>query len=496
MTDSTMTDLHTKPPVSAHDHDSGRAKWFVLAVLALAQLMVVLDATIVNIALPRAQTDLGFSDGNRQWVVTAYALAFGALLLLGGRLGDVIGRRTVFIVGLGGFALASAVGGAASGFGLLVTARAGQGLFGALLAPAALSLLSTTFTQAQERAKAFAIFGAIAGGGGALGLILGGALTEWASWRWCLYVNLFIAVPVMIAAFKLLPGGRPAVRQRIDVPGAVAVSAALFALVYGFANAESDGWGSSTTVGFLIAGVVLLAVFVAIQLRVAHPLLPLRILLDRDRGSSFISMGLSGAGMFAVFLFLTYYLQVTLGYSPIKTGLAFLPMIGGIVVSAQLAGKVLTRVGGRPVVPVGMALAAVGMLLFSRLTLDSSYVGSILPGLIVTGLGMGMIFAPSIQGATTGVSAADAGVASAAVNTVQQIGGSIGTAVFSSLAASSTTSYLRDHAGAKAQAALEGYLSVFSAATILFVVGAVLAAVLLRSGAQVLDPDAEPVMAH
>jgi EmrB/QacA subfamily drug resistance transporter len=481
-------------PATTSEPDPRR--WLILVILGLAQLMVVLDATIVNIALPQAQASLGFGDADRQWIVTSYALAFGALLLLGGRLGDVLGRKQVFLVGIGGFAVASAVGGAATSFGVLVAARAGQGVFGALLAPAALSLLTTTFSDAKERARAFAIYGAIAGGGGAIGLILGGALTEWASWRWCLYINLLIAVPVLIAGVKLLHGGKADAKAHLDVPGAITVSASLFALVYGFSHAESDGWGSSGTIGFLVAGAVLLVVFVALQVKVAHPLLPLRVLLDRNRGGAFVAMLISGAGMFAVFLFLTYYLQVTLGFSPIKTGVAFLPMIAAIMVTAQSATSVLTRVGPRPLMPVGMLFAAVGMLLFTQLETSSSYAPHILPGLILSGIGMGLIFAPGMQAATSGVEAEDAGVASAMVNTMQQIGGSVGTAIFSTLSASAVTAYLTEHPTEATQAAVEGYLSVFAWAAGLFVLGAVLAAAMLRSGPLEAPSGDAPVMAH
>ena len=479
-------------------------RWWILAVLALAQLMVVLDATIVNIALPRAQADLGFSDESRQWVVSAYALSFGALLLVGGRLGDVFGRKAAFMAGLVGFAVASAVGGAAGSIGVLIAARAGQGVFGALLAPAALSLLTTTFTDPAERGRAFGIFGAIAGGGGAIGLLLGGALTEWASWQWCLYVNLVIAVPVLLLGAKFLVGGRPQGGQ-IDVPGAIAVTAALFALVYGFSKAETDGWGATSTIGFLAAGAVLLVVFVAIELRTAHPLLPMRVIADRDRGGSYLAMAVSGAGMFAVFLFLTFYLQTTLGYSPMRTGVAFLPMIAGVVVGAQVSGALLPRVGPRPLVPAGMAAAAAGMVLFTRLDLDSGYATGIQPGLVVAGIGMGFIVAPGMQTATTGVQSHDAGVASATVNTVQQVGGSIGTAVFSTVASSGATGWVAEHSASaaglgplavQANAALAGYVDVFACAAGLFAVGAVLTGLLLRNGVQERDPGAGPVLAH
>src|SRR5688500_11434591 len=283
-------------------------RWLILAVIGIAQLLVVLDVTIVNIALPSAQHDLGFSDDDRQWVITAYALAFGSLLLLGGRIADLFGRKWTFIAGLLGFAGASALGGAAQSFDVLVAARALQGGFGALLAPAALSLLATTFTDPAERGKAFGIYAGIAGMGGAIGLLLGGALTEVLDWRWCLYVSIAFAVPAAIAGTRLLRHVPATSRSRLDVPGTLTASSGLFALVFGLARAESDGWGDPTTIGFLIGSAVLVALFVALQRRAAHPLLPLRVLTDRDRGASFLGIGAASAGLFGLFLFLTFYL--------------------------------------------------------------------------------------------------------------------------------------------------------------------------------------------
>src|SRR4051794_38296482 len=287
----------------------------MLAVLGLAQLMVILDATIVNIALPSAQQDLGFSDADRQWVVTAYSLAFGGLLLLGGRLADMFGRRRMLLVGLAGFAAASALGGAATGFGTLVAARAVQGGFGAVLAPSALSLLTITFTDPKERGKAFGIFGAIAGAGAAIGLLLGGLLTEYLSWRWCLYVNVPIAVAAGIGALVFIQRVEPTKGVRLDIPGAVLAVLGLSGLVYGFARAATDGWGDPITVTVLVVAVLLLIGFVLLQRRLEHPLLPLRVVLDRRRGGAYLAMMLSAIGMFAIFLFLTYYLQQILGFS-------------------------------------------------------------------------------------------------------------------------------------------------------------------------------------
>lgn len=485
---------------SENPHHSRR--WLILAVLSIAQLMVVLDATIVNIALPSAQADLGFGDDQRQWIITAYALSFGSLLLLGGRISDMFGRKWTFIAGLIGFAVASAIGGAAPSFGVLVASRALQGAFGAILAPAALSLLTTTFTEPSERGKAFGVFGAIAGSGAAVGLLLGGVLTEYLDWRWCLYVNLAFAGIAVAGALALFHNQRAANSSRIDVPGTLTASAGLFALVYGFSNAEQTSWTNGLTLGMLGAAAVFLTAFILIERRVEHPLLPLRVILDRDRGGSYLAVAMSAIAIFAVFLFLTYYLQQNLGMSPVESGLAFLPMVVGIVISSTTANvKLLAKTGARPLVPTGMALGALGMLYLTGLEPNSSYAADILPALIAMGFGFGLIFAPSIATATLGVAPADAGVASAMVNTSQQVGGSIGTALLSTLAVSATDSFA---AGAvptpqmMEAAAVHGYTTAFYWSAAIFAVGSVLAAVLLRSkdDQAAADPSAEPAMAH
>ena len=489
--------------MTATASSDSKRRWFILALIGLAQLMVVLDATIVNIALPSAQHDLGFSDDSRQWIVTAYALSFGSLLLLGGRIGDLFGRKRVFVIGLAGFAAASAVGGLAESFSVLVVARAFQGAFAALLAPAALSLLTTTFTIPSERNRAFGVFGVVAGSGAAVGLVLGGALTEYLSWRWCMYVNLMLAVPAAIGALRLLGAETaPAVRPRIDIPGTITASAGLFGLVYGFSNAETSGWGAPLTVVALAGGVALLAAFVAIERRVAHPLLPLRVVADRGRGGAYLAVAIVGAGMFGVFLFLTYYLQATLGFSPLKTGLAFLPMMAVIMPTGAIGQtRLVPRFGARRLVTLGMMFGAAAMLLFTGVTPDSSYATHVLPGLLVMGLGLGLIMAPAMSTATLGVDRRDAGVASAMVNTGQQIGGSIGTALLSTLASSAATSYGAAHrtaADVAAQAAVHGYTTAFTWSAAIFAIGAVASWLLLPSGAPELEPDAsgELVFAH
>src|SRR6266702_3216752 len=324
-------------PRDTQDHPLAPAdrRWLILVVVAIAQLMVVLDATIVNIALPSAQQALGFSNSDRQWVVTAYALSFGSLLLVGGRLGDMFSRKWMFILGLVGFAIASAIGGAAGSFVVLATARALQGAFGAVLAPSALGTLVSAFRDPRERGRAFGVFGSVASGGGAVGLILGGVLTQYFSWRWTLYVNLFFAAIAVAGALAYMRSNRPDSRPRMDWAGAVLASAGLFGIVFGFSHAETAGWTAALTIGSLAAGVILLAAFVLAERRVSHPLLPLRVVLDRARGGSYLSVGLTGIAVFGVFLFLTYYLQQVKGYSPVTSGLAFLPMIACILISSN-----------------------------------------------------------------------------------------------------------------------------------------------------------------
>jgi EmrB/QacA subfamily drug resistance transporter len=472
-----------------------RHRWWALAVIGLAQLMVVLDATIVNIALPSAQQDLGFDNNGRQWIVTAYSLAFGSLLLLGGRLADLFGRKTTFVVGIVGFAAASAFGGAANGFTMLVIARAVQGLFGALLAPAALSLLTTTFTEAKERARAFGIFGAIAGSGAAVGLVLGGLLTEYLDWRWTLYVNDAIAVPALIGAVVFLGRSVPAQRPKLDILGALLVSGGLFGVVYGFANAETHDWGNWMTWGFLTAGGVLLVAFFLWQTRAAHPVLPLRVLADRDRAAALSTILISSAGMFGVFLFLTYYLQSTLGYSPVKNGVAFLPMVAALMVLAQLSTNWLVpKIGPKIVVPVGMLVAAGGMVWLTRLDLHSGYAAHVLPPLLLLGAGLGMSMPAAMSYATLGVQAGDQGVASAALNTTQQVGGSISTALLNTLAATAATNYAKDHLNdplVKANAALHSYEVAYWWSAGFFAFAVIVTALLFRAKKRASEPAEE-----
>jgi EmrB/QacA subfamily drug resistance transporter len=462
-------------------------RWWILGVVGLAQLMVVLDATIVNIALPSAQRDLGFSNADRQWVVTAYSLAFGGLLLLGGRLSDLVGRRRMLIIGLAGFAAASALGGASTSFAMLVIGRGAQGAFGAMLAPAALSTLTVTFTDPAERGRAFGVYGAIAGAGGAVGLLLGGLLTEYLSWRWCLYVNVVLAVVAVAGAARLLTRHPRNPDVRIDWPGTILVVAGLAAIVYGLSEADTKGWGAPTTLVLLPAGLVLLAAFTGVERRVPHPLLPLRIVLNRFRGGAYLAIGLSAIGVFGIFLFLTYYLQLTLAYSPVKSGLAFLPMIAAITAaSTTCSGVLMPRVGPRPLVPAGLLIGACGLtILAAQLGLRTSYLDWILPALVLVGAGLGVVFGCALNTATYGTGAADAGVASALVNTNQQVGGSIGTALLNTLVASALTSYLLAHGRsplALAGAAVHSYVVGFWVSAAILAGAAVVCALVLPSG--------------
>jgi EmrB/QacA subfamily drug resistance transporter len=502
-----MTETHRRTvprdaaaPTARQEHAHGSKHWLILAVIGLAQLMIVLDVSIVNIALPDAQKALGFSNGDRQWIVTAYSLAFGSLLLLFGRISDLFGRRATFLAGLIAFAGASALGGAAPNFEILVTARALQGAAGAVLAPAALSLLTTTFTEAKERATAFAVFGGIAGSGAAIGLLLGGVLTEYLDWRWTLFVNVGISVIAVVGGAALIPRQqRSAQRPKLDLVGAGLISAGMFCIVYGFSNAESHPWRAPSTWGFLVAGVILTAVFAWWQTRAAAPLLPLRVLRDRNRGGSFVAVFIVGVGMFGVFLFLTYYLQEILHYSPVRCGLAFLPLVGTLMLASITTNiKLLPKFGPKIMVAVGMALAAGGMVWLTRIDLHSAYGADILGPLLLAGLGIGSVMAPSMNTATVGVQPSDAGAASATVQTMQQIGGSVGTSLLNSLAASALTSYMAGRAPTllnELNATIHSYITTFWWSAGIFASGVVICGLLLRPGRPApADPNAAPVV--
>jgi EmrB/QacA subfamily drug resistance transporter len=422
-------------------------RWWILALCGLGQLMVVLDLTVVNIALPHAQADLGFSNDDRQWVVTAYALAFGSLLLLGGRLADRFGRKRTFVIGMVGFALASAVGGAAQNFLMLAGARAVQGVFAALLAPSTLSLLTTTFSEPRERGKAFGIFSAVAGSGSAVGLLLGGVLTSYLSWRWCLYVNDIIAVAGIVGAIMLLPKSVRNDQVHIDDPGIIVAIVGLVGLVFGFSEAATKGWSATPTIVPLVVAAVLLPTFVLMERRAAHPILPLGVLLNRNRGGSYLTILLLAISMFAVFLFLTYYMEEIKGYSAIRAGFAFIPLVVFLVAGSLVTNtRLLPRFGPRWLVAGGAVLGALAMLYFAQLAVSTSYWSGIFPPAAIFGVAAGIVFGCCFNTATAGTTPLTAGVASALVTTGQQIGGSIGTSLLNTIATSAAASYLAAHA--------------------------------------------------
>ncbi|WP_314192429.1 MFS transporter [uncultured Arthrobacter sp.] len=485
-----------------------RRRWIALAFISIAQLMVIFDASIMNIALPRAQPDLPFSDSDRQWLITAYSLAFGALLLLGGRVSDQWGRWRSFTIGLVGFSVASVSGGLATNIGMLAAARVLQGVFAALLAPAAMSLLSVTFPAGRERATAFGVFSAVAGAGGAIGLLLGGVLTEFASWRWTLLVNIvFGAVAVAGAIVYVRDAGADRQSQRHDVLGTVLASVGLAALVFGLNRAETEGWGAGLTIASFVTAVVLLAVFVVVENRVSAPLLPMRVILDRNRGGAYLSVSLAMAGNFTQFLFLTYYMQAILRFSPLMTGVAFLPLVGCLIFgSTQLGTRLVGRLPVRWLMGGGYLVGAAGMIWLTRLTVENAYWQVVLPASVVMGLGLGTAFMCSMVLATSAVEPQDTGVASAMVNTSQQIGGAVGTALMSAIAAGATAAWLAtDQTAVNAaadQAAVHGYVTAFWWAAGALILAAATSFILVRSS----DPDhaataksstdSAPVFAH
>jgi EmrB/QacA subfamily drug resistance transporter len=461
--------------------DPGRFR--ALAIVAVAQLMVVLDASVVIIALPSAQRALHISTANRQWMLTAYTLSFAGLLLLGGRIADYFGRKRMFVISLIGFAGASALGGLAQNSAMLFGARALQGAFAAVMAPAALSLLTVAFTEPKERARAFAVYGGIAGGGAAIGLILGGVLTEFASWRWTLLINVPIAVAAAVAAFRYVSESRASANHGYDLPGAATVTGGLLALVYGLTKAGTDGWGSSTTVTLFTVAAVLLVAFVVIEQRAAHPLLPLRVVLDRNRGGSFLASLLAGTALLGTFLSLTYYFQGVLHYSALKSGFAFVPFSLGVITGATAASRLLPRFGPRAVLTGGLLMAVAGLALFSTLDVHSTYLGIVLPAEIIVSSGMGLSFVAMSSTALIGVGAEDAGVASALVNATQQTGGTMGAALINTIATSATASYLATHGSSPSSltaGAIHGYTTAFAFSATVLALAATAAFTLIR----------------
>lgn len=477
-------------------------RWRALLVIAIAQLMVVLDASIVNIALPSIQADLGISDANRQWVVTGYTLAFGGLLLLGGRIADFWGRKRAFMTGLLGFAGASALGGVAQNQEMLFGARALQGVFAALLAPAALSLITVTFTDSKERAKAFGVYGGLSAGGAAIGLILGGVLTQYASWHWCLLVNVPIAILAFFLAIPNVHESKAMGDTRYDIPGAITSSLGLVSLVYAITQVGELGWSDPTTLAWFGASLVLLASFIVIEGRTTHPLLPMKILLNRNRGASYLTSFIVGAGLFGMFLFLAYFFQGILQYSPIKAGLLFLPFSVGVGISAGIASQALPRYGPRYVSFIGLLMATVGMLLLTQLEPASSYVSDILPALMVLSLGMGLVFVPISATALFGVGNHDAGVASAVLNTAQQIGGALGTALLNTVAVTATANYFKTNmidptdpanAGAVAFGLTDGFVAAFTWSAGFMIVGAIIWVFMINADKDTLAANDAPV---
>jgi EmrB/QacA subfamily drug resistance transporter len=447
----------------------------------------------VNIALPQAQHALHISTANRQWVITAYTLAFGGLLLLGGRIADYRGRKRIFVIGLIGFAVASSLGGLAPNAGVLFGARALQGAFAAVMAPAALSILAVTFTQAKERATAFGVFGGISGGGAAIGLIVGGVLTQYASWRWCLLVNTPIAIIAAIVALRVVTESRAEGDAHFDLAGAGTVTLGLVSLVYGFTKADTAGWSAGSTIIFLAAAVALLVSFVVIEARTAHPLLPLRVVLERNRGGSFLVSFLVAGGLFGMFLFLTYYLQGTLHYSALRTGFAFLPFSAGIVAGATIASRLIGRAGPRNLMTFGLVISVLGLLWFARIGVAPAYLLHVLPAEIVVSVGIGIVFVTLSSTALLGVADHDAGVASALVNATQQVGGSLGTALLNTFAAAATATYLTSHVHAIQASLVHGYHVAFYISAAVLAFGAVSSQILVRAGVQDLraaDPAA------
>lgn len=455
----------------------------MLIVLAVAQVTVVVDLTIVNVALPDAQRALGISDDARQWVVTAYALAFGSLLLLGGRVADYWGRKRAFITGLVGFACASALGGAATSGAELFTARALQGVFGALLAPAALSLLHLTFPDGKERTRAFAVFGAVAGGGAAVGSVLGGVLTEYANWRWCLYVNVPVALLTVAAASVVVRESRAHGDTRYDVPGAVSATVSLAAIVYGFSSAASNGWGSGTTVWCLAVGAIVGCGFVLIELKSANPLLPLHILLHHSRGGSLLTALLAGAALLGSMLFLTFYMQITLGYGPLRAGLATLPTALIFVLGTRMAEELTSRFGTKLLMVAGALTASAGIALLGRIGIQPSYATTVLPSQIVLGIGLVALFIPLSNAALFEVAEHDAGAGGALLNATHQVGSAVGVAIFSTIYAAASSGYLNDRGwlpDAAQRAQVHGYITAFWVAAATMFAAAVVALVLIR----------------
>jgi EmrB/QacA subfamily drug resistance transporter len=471
--------------VNAQSNPHYEKRWLILVTVCLAQLMLLIDSTVVNVALPSAQRALHFSTANREWVITAYVLAFGSLLPLGGRMSDLWGRKLMFVIGAVGFAGASVVGGAAQSSTMLVVARASQGIFGALLAPAAIAMIAATFTDPAERAKAFGVFGAISGGAGALGLLLGGVLTSYVSWRWCMFVNVAFGALALLGAMTLMTNNTNPDKPRLDLLGTALATAGLFGIVFGAAKAETNGWGAAISLIPLIAGGVLLLAFLASQRRAAYPLMPLHVVGDRNRGSGLLVLFLATIAVFSMFLFLTYYFQGVLHYSPVKTGIAFLPLPVALVISASIVQRVVSRLPSRAFIGFGLLLCTAGMFLLTQIGVDTHYYAWTLGGLVLVGLGIGFATLVGLDMTSIGVGPEDVGVAGSLANVVQQIGPAIGIAVLSTVAATATTHFATGHTGIDdlaAHATVHGFTVAFWYGTAIFAVAAVICTTLVRPG--------------
>ena len=473
----------TSPPTTVSRVEPGSNRWLVLVIACMAQFMVVLDATVVNVALPSIQRGLHFSAANLQWVVNAYTLIFGGFLLLGGRAADLLGRKRLFIAGVTLFSLASLLNGLAQSSGMLIVGRGLQGLGGALVSPAALSIVTTTFTEQAERTKALGMWSAIAAGGGAVGLLLGGVLTDLVSWPWIFIVNVPVGAATLILALRHVAESRAEVQHRaFDFAGAVTVTGGLVVLVYAIVKAHAYGWGSPRTLGLGAIALALLVAFWAIERRSLAPLMRLSIFRVRTLAVADGVLLLVASGMFGMFFFASLYVQEILGYSPLRAGLAFLPVTGGIIVGAGIAQQLIRRAGVRNVALGGIVLATAGMAVLTQLPVHGSYVGNLLVGLVPMSIGMGLTFVPITLLGTGGVTREDAGLASGLFNTAQQVGGSLGLAILSSLAASQTTSLL--HRGTSATAAtaalVSGYHVAFAAASVMLGIGALGLGLMLR----------------
>jgi EmrB/QacA subfamily drug resistance transporter len=456
--------------------------WLVLVIACLAQFMVVLDATVVNIALPSVQLGLHFSAANLQWVVNAYTLIFGGFLLLGGRAADLLGRRRLFVAGVILFSAASLLNGVAQSSGMLIVGRGLQGLGGALVSPAALSIVTTTFSDGEQRTKALGVWSAIAAGGAAVGLLVGGILTQVASWRWVFFVNVPVGIATVALAVRYVAESRADVEHRsYDIAGAFTVTTGLVVLVYAIVKAQAYGWGSARTLGLGAVAIALLALFVAIERRSKAPLMRLSIFRIRTLAVADVTLLLVASAMFGMFFFASLYVQEILGYSPLQAGLAFLPVSAGIIVGAGIAQQVIKRLGVRVVSIIGISLATIGMLVLTQLPVHGSYVSDLLVGLLPMSIGMGLTFVPITLLGTSGVSEQDSGLASGLFNTAQQVGGSLGLAILASLAASHTSSVLQaSHGVGQLAARVSGYHVAFLAAAIMLAAGGVLMTFVLR----------------